>query len=161
MVQISRMIKYLGAFWIMVYPSNIISPPNAEQHCGTDNSWNPSDQACMTLVLGLVMSNLDYVNSAFIGLPASDINKMQRVQNAAAKFVLNLKRMDSSIEALKKLHWLTIRFRIQFKILLLVYECLNGLAPSNLMELLELKSTMSRLGLRSTCDRTLLCIPFT
>ena len=30
MVQISRMIKYLGAFWIMDYPSNIISPPNAE-----------------------------------------------------------------------------------------------------------------------------------
>ena len=47
------------------------------------------------------MSHLDYVNSAFIGLPASDINKMKRVQNAAAKFVLNLKRMDSSTEALK------------------------------------------------------------
>ena len=47
------------------------------------------------------MSHLDYVNSAFIGLPASDINKMQRVQNAAAKFVLNLKRMESSTEALK------------------------------------------------------------
>ena len=42
------------------------------------------------------MSHLDYVNSAFIGLPISDINKMQRVQNAAAMFVLNLKRMDSS-----------------------------------------------------------------
>ena len=107
------------------------------------------------------MSHLDYVNSAFIGLPASDINKMQRVQNAAAKFVLNVKRMDSSTEALKKLHWLPIKFRIRFKILLLVYKCLNGLAPSYLTELLKLKSTMSRLGLRSTCDRTLLCVPFT
>ena len=47
------------------------------------------------------MSHLDYVNSAFIGLPASDINKMQRVQNAAAKLVLNLKRMDISTVALK------------------------------------------------------------
>ena len=111
--------------------------------------------------LGLVMSHLDYVNSAFIGLPASDINKMQRVQNAAAKLVLNLNRMDSSTEALKKLHWLPIKFRIQFKILLLVYKCLNGLAALYLMELLELKSTTSRLGLGSTCDRTLLCIPFT
>ena len=86
---------------------------------------------------------------------------MQRVQNAAAKLVLNLKRMDSSTEALKKLHWLPIKFGIHFKILLLVYKCLNGLSPSYLVELLELKSTTSRLGLRSTCDRTLLCIPFT
>ena len=70
------------------------------------------------------MSHLDYVNSAFIGLPASDINKMQRVQNAAAMFVLNLKGMDSSTGALKKLHWLPFKFRIQFKILLQVYKCL-------------------------------------
>ena len=107
------------------------------------------------------MSHLDCVNSAFIGLPTSDINKMQRVQNAAAKFVLNLKRMDSSTEALKTLHWLPIKLRIQFKILLLVYKCLNGQAPSYLSELLELKSTTSRLGSRSTCYRTLLCVPFT
>ena len=106
------------------------------------------------------MSHLDYVNSTFISLPASDINKMQRVQNAAAKFVLNLKRMDSSTEALKILPWLPIKFRIQFKILLLVYKCLNGQASSYLSELLELKSTTSRLGLRSTCDRTPLCVPF-
>ena len=110
-------------------------------------------QACMTLVLGLVMSHLDYVNSAFIGLPASDINKVQRVQNAAAKLVLNLKRMDSSTEALK--NCIGCPSSLEFN-----SKCLNGLAPSYLMELLELKSTMSRLGLRSTCDRTLLCIPF-
>ena len=90
------------------------------------------------------MSHLDYVNSAFIGLPVSDINKMQRVQNAAAKFVLNLKRMESSTEAVKMLHWLPIKFRIQFKILLLVYKCLNGLAPSYLFELLELKVYYSK-----------------
>ena len=107
------------------------------------------------------MSHLDYANSAFIGLPTSDINKMQRVQNAAAKFVLNLKRMDGSTEALKTLHWLPIKFRIQFKILLLVYKCLNGQGPSYLSELLELKCTKSGSGLRSTCDRTLLCVPFT
>ena len=107
------------------------------------------------------MSHLDYVNSAFIGLTASDNNNMQRVQNAAAKFVLNLKRMDSSTEALKTQHWLPIKFRIQLKILLLVYKYLYGHAPLYLSELLELKSTMSRLGLRSTCDSALLCVPFT
>ena len=106
MVQISRMIKYQGTF--------LDNGLSCKHHITTKCRiavWNlqwlkplwPSltVQACMTLVLGLVMSHLEYVNSAFIGLPASDINKMQRVQNAAAKFVLNLKRMDSSTEALK------------------------------------------------------------
>ena len=115
----------------------------------------------MTLVLGLVLSHLDYVNSTFIGLPPSGITKMQRVQNAAAKFVLNLKRMDSSTEALKNYIGCPSSLEFNSKLLLLVYKCLNGLAPSYLMELLKLKSTMSRLGLRSTCGRTLLCIPFT
>ena len=152
MVQISRMFKYLGTF--------LDNGLSFKHHITTKcriAMWNLQQlkllqpsltvQACMTLVLGLVMSHLDYVNSAFIGLPASDINKMQRVQNAAAKLVLNLKRINSSTEALKKLHWLPIKFRIQFKILLLIYKCLNGLAPSYLMELLELKSATSRLGL--------------
>ena len=86
---------------------------------------------------------------------------MQRVQNAAAKFVLNLKRMDSSTEALKNYIGCPSSSEFRYKILLLVYKCLNGLAPSYLMELLKLKSTTSRLGLRSTCDKTLLCVPFT
>ena len=151
MVQISKIIKYLG--------TNLDNGLSFKHHISTKcrvamwnlQHFNPLQpsltvQACITLVLGLVISHLDYVNSAFISLPVSYINKMQ-VQNAAAKFVLNLKRMDSSTEALKTLHWLPIKFRIQFKILLLVYKCLNGQAPSYLSELLELKSTTSRLGL--------------
>ena len=166
MVQTSKMIKYMGT-----YLDNSLS---FKHHISTKCRvavWNlqclkllwPSLTlwACITLVLGLVISHLDHVNSAFIGLWASDINKMQRVQNAAAKFVLGQKRMDSSAEALKTLHWLPIKFRNQFKIVLLVNKCLNGQTPSYLSEWLELKSTTSRPGLRSTCDRTLLCIPFT
>ena len=139
MVQISKMIKYLG-----MYLDNGLS---FKHHISTKcrvAMWNfqclkalrPSltVQVCITLILGLVMSHLDYVKSPSISLPALEINKMQRVQNAAAKFVLNLKRMDSSTEALKTLHWLPIKFRIQFKILLLVYKCLNGQAPSYLLK---------------------------
>ena len=36
-----------------------------------------------------------------------------------------------------KLHWLPLNYRIHFKILLLVYKCLNGLAPIYLSELLR------------------------
>ena len=152
MVWTSKMIKYLGACLDNGLSfKNHISTKYRTAMCFLQclKPLQPSltVKACIILVLGLVMAHLDYVNSAFISLPASDINKMQRVQNAAAKFELNLRRMDSSTEALKMLHWLPINFRIQFIILLLVYKCLNGQAPSYLSELLELKSTISRPGL--------------
>ena len=129
MVQTSKMIKYLGAY----LDNGLSFRHHIAIKCRTA-MWNSQHleplwpsftvQAGITLVLGLGMAHLDYVNSVFISLPVSDINKMQRVQNAASKFVLNLKRMNSSMEALKMLHSLSIKFRIQFKILLLVYKCL-------------------------------------
>ncbi len=37
---------------------------------------------------------------------------------------------------LESLHWLPVCFRIDFKVLLMVFKCLNGLGPSYLSELL-------------------------
>ena len=45
-------------------------------------------EACTTLMLGLVISHLDYCNSILVGLPDVSINQMQRVQNLVAKVVL-------------------------------------------------------------------------
>ena len=53
----------------------------------------------LTVLLCLTLS--DYANSLLIGLPDWSIKLMQKVQNMAAKVVLNLKKHDSSTEALK------------------------------------------------------------
>ena len=45
------------------------------------------ENAAHTLVLGLVISHLDHVSGIQSGLPDININKLQKVQNAAAKFV--------------------------------------------------------------------------
>ena len=63
---------------------------------------------CHTLVLGLVMSHLDYANSLYQGLPEVTLRKLQMVQNMAAKLVLNHDRLSSATEARKELHWLPI-----------------------------------------------------
>ena len=57
----------------------------------------------------LCLSHLDYANGLLIGLPDCSIKLMQKVQNMAAKVVLNLKKHDSSTDAIKILHWLPIR----------------------------------------------------
>ena len=71
-----------------------------------------------TLVLGIVISHLDYANALYINLPDVDINKLQRIQNIAAKLVLGSCKYDSATECLHYLHWLPVRKRIQFKVLL-------------------------------------------
>jgi hypothetical protein len=44
------------------------------------------------LVHALVIGHLDYCNSLFYGLPANQINKLQRTQNAAARLLSNTSR---------------------------------------------------------------------
>ena len=80
-------------------------------------------------------------------------------QNTAARIVTLSKRFDSHITpTLSKLHWLPLNYRIHFKILLLVYKCLNGLAPTYLSELL--RYTNGPRSLRSS-SQNFLAVPRT
>ena len=58
------------------------------------------------------------------------------MQNMAARVVTGLRKYDHITEACYELHWLPVDKRIDFKILLLTYKALNGLAPGYLSDLL-------------------------
>ena len=83
---------------------------------------------------------------------------MQQVQNICAKLALR-KQQDSPIQCLYQLHWLPIRLCIDFKILLLTCQCLNGKAPEYLHDLTVILQP-NRPGLRLGGDECLL-IPTT
>ncbi len=89
------------------------------------------------LVHAFMTSRLDYCNALLGGCPASSINKLQVVQNAAARVLTRLRKYDHITPILQSLHWLPIKFRISYKILLLAYKALNGLAPAYLTSLLS------------------------
>ncbi|XP_041807510.1 uncharacterized protein LOC121616777 isoform X2 [Chelmon rostratus] len=57
----------------------------------------------------------------------SALSRLQRVQNAAARFLTNTSRRQHITPVLFSLHWLPVSFRIDFKILLFVFKALNGL----------------------------------
>ena len=65
------------------------------------------------------------------------MNKLQRVQNCAARVVSNTRKYDHITPVLKELHRLKIEQWIIFKIALLVFKCLNNMAPPYLIELIQ------------------------
>ncbi len=89
------------------------------------------------LVHAFMTSRLDYCNALLGGCPACLINKPQIVQNVAARFLTRLRKYDLITPILQSLHWLPIKFSISYKILLLAYKALNGLASAYLTSLLS------------------------
>ena len=74
------------------------------------------------LVHAFISSKIEYCNSILIGLPNEEIDKIQRVQNAAARLISGTKKYASITSILIKLHWLPFIARIEYKILLTVFK---------------------------------------
>lgn len=89
-----------------------------------------------TLIHAFVSSRLDYCNVLFSGLPLCSTKKLQLVQNAAARILTRTRKFDHITPALVSLHWLPIHVRADFKVLLLTFKSLHGLAPPYLAELI-------------------------
>ena len=117
-------------------------------------------EAAKIIVQGLVISKLDYCNGLLLGISNHQLNKLQIVQNMGCRVIKTLRKFnhiteamktlrkfDHITEAMKDLHWLKIPECIQFKILVTIYQCVNGLAPSFLIDLLDLN--LMRRNLRS------------
>ena len=84
-----------------------------------------------TVVCAGILSRLDYCNILYHGITEARLRKLQSVQNSAVHLIK--KRMNqqeiSTMDLMKKLHWLPVKKRISFKILLIVHKCLMGVAP--------------------------------
>ena len=96
--------------------------------------------AKQTPISSLIMSHLDYTNAIFVNLPNSSIFPMQCVQNQAAKLVMNKHHLDIHTTIMSHLHWLPIKFRCEYKMLLQVYRCMKGQAPEYLQHKLMHKN---------------------
>ena len=105
------------------------------------------------VIHAFVSSRLDQNNSLLHGIPKNQTQKLQRIQNCAARMITRSKKSESITPHLIKLHWLPVKQRIEFKMLSLTYRCLNNLGPSYLADLL--KPYVPSRTLRSSSSHTL------
>ena len=114
-----------------------------------------------TLLHGFISSRLDYCNSLLAGQPACLINRLQSVQNAAARTYAGLSRRCSVTSVLRDdLHWLTIPYRITYKLCTFVYHCLHGTAPGYLSDYCErLSDAQSRTSRNRSATAGNLVVP--
>ena len=97
---------------------------------------NLSSDDLLTLTHSVISSKLDYCNVILFGLNSSLMDKLQKVQNAAARLICKLPRRRSVDNEIRKLHWLTVKQRCVYKILLTVFKRLNCTCPGFLSSLL-------------------------
>ena len=110
------------------------------------------------IIHAFISSRIDYCNTLFTCFSKKSVNRLQTVQNAAARLLTGTRKRDHITPILYSLHWLPVNFRIHFKILVLTFRALHDQAPSYISELLRPYSP-SR-SLRSS-DQLLLMTPRT
>ncbi len=89
------------------------------------------------VIHAFITSRLDYCNSLYYGANQSSIGRLQMVQNAAARLLTGSCKFDRISPILTSLHWLPVKQRIEFKIVVFVFKALRGLAPTYLSDLLR------------------------
>src|SRR5664279_2812872 len=121
-------------------------PPASTSSDGSDKSAISSDKksphswSTRSFYPGLTMT----------GLPKSTTAPLQRVQNAAARLILDLKMRDHVTPALRQLHWLPVHLRIKFKLCVMMHAIHTGQCPTYLADTVQATSVNpSRPGLRS------------
>jgi len=114
-----------------------MSPPPSDRALHSVRRCLPQ-HALLTLIRALVVSKVDYCCSVYgvlAGVSGHLLDRLQSILNvAAARLVFSARRSERITPLLRDLHWLRVPERIQFRLCVLAYSCLNGPAPLYLAE---------------------------
>jgi len=108
-----------------------------------------------SLVVSLIHSRPHYGNFILVWLPAYLQRHLQSVLNAAARLVFRLRRYDPSQMLLQPFTGCVYLKRVDFKVAVMAFRVLHGLAPSYLDQLVRVADLPGRHRLRSSTSQLL------
>ena len=116
-----------------------------------------TDDVAKMVACSLVGSRLDYANSVLFGTSAKNLARLHRIQSTLARVITMQRGWISISKTLSDLHWLPIKFRIDFKVAILTFNVFVSGEPGYLYS--RIGNATSR-TLRSSADiRKLSMIP--
>jgi exonuclease III len=89
------------------------------------------------LIHAFISCKLDYCNGLLVGATQSQIKRLQKVQNAAARMLTGASWREHMTPVLRELHWLPVEQRIKYKVLLIVHKVLRGDGPAYLSSFIK------------------------
>ena len=102
------------------------------------------------LVCSHIFSKIDYCNALYYKLDSTCLKRLQLVQNSAARLITNKRIVTNLDNIFTALHWLKVRERIVYKILLTIHKCIHSCAPNSLSNLVKYADSARRMNLRVT-----------
>ena len=72
------------------------------------------------------------------GINSCLLDNLQCIENSAARLLTGTKKYEHISPILAKLHWLPVRSRIEYKILLLTFRALNNIGSQYIRDLLNI-----------------------
>lgn len=93
------------------------------------------DQKTLAMIIdSLVMSKINYCSSVWSNTSEGNIDKIQLIQNYAARIISGVSRFDHISPTVRALGWLPIREHLLYRDTLLMFKCINGQAPPYLCD---------------------------
>ena len=145
-----------------MHPTRICKSETDYLHCIRKIRNCLSLDICKLLVHTLVTVRLDYGHALLCGARDCVIRQLERVQRQAARVFCKMIKYDmhtSVTVLLLGLHWLPIRARIQYKVILLIYKAFTASKPPYLCDMLASKKHVRTT--RSSLKVNILDIPKT
>ena len=91
------------------------------------------DKSLLTLIIrSIVFSKLYYCSSVWANITASNISKLQAVQNFAARIIMKSRKFDHITPLLNELHWISVKLHLLYRDAVLTFKCLNGTTRESL-----------------------------